>query len=109
MARRVTRGDVWLYEFKASDRRRPVVVVARQDAVDLLPAILVAPVTSSIRGLPSEVVLDERAGLKHPSAVTLDALQCVEKSRLRQHLGTVPPAAMRALCRALAVAVGCDE
>ncbi|MEW5738079.1 MAG: type II toxin-antitoxin system PemK/MazF family toxin [Myxococcota bacterium] len=109
MARRVTRGDVWLYEFKRPDKRRPVVVVARQDAVDLLPAIVVAPVTSTIRGLPSEVVLDERCGLKHPSAVMLDALQCVEKARLRQHLGTVPPATMRVLCRALAVAVGCDE
>ena len=109
MAGRVKRGEVWMYEFKQPDKRRPVVVVARQDAIDLLPAVIVAPVTSTVRGLPSEVVLDETSGLKHRSAVMLDALQCVEQARLRRYVGEVPPATMRALCRALAVAVGCDE
>lgn len=109
MAGRVKRGEIWLYEFKSPDKRRPVVVVARQDAIDVLPSVMVAPVSSTIRGLPSEVIIDERCGLKHRSAVMLDALQCVDQTRLRQYVGTVPAATMRALCRALAIAVGCDE
>lgn len=77
MAGRVSRGDVWMYEFRKPDKLRPVVVVSRQDAT-----VMIAPVTSTIRGIPSEVVIGVDEGLKRPSAINLDHVQTVEQSRL---------------------------
>src|SRR6266511_115917 len=70
--------------------------------------VMVAPITSTIRGLPSEVVVGIPEGLKHTSAVNLDHVQAVEKARLVGFVGHLAPEKMRQVCRALAVAVGCD-
>jgi mRNA interferase MazF len=108
LAREVRRGDIWRYRFKAPDKTRPVVVLSRPDVIGLLHTVMVAPVTSSFRGAPSEVVVGVAEGLKHPSAVNLDHVQTVEKARLTAFLGSIGPERMRDVCRALAVAVGCD-
>lgn len=105
----MTRGEVWSYEFRAPDKLRPIVILSRTEAIPYLNAILVAPVTSTIRGIGSEVVLDERSGLKHGSAAKLDAIQCVDKSRIRRFLGTVPKDVQQRLCDAVAFAIGCDD
>jgi mRNA interferase MazF len=108
MARRVERGEVWLYELHKPDKRRPVVVLSRQEVIDLIDTVMVAPVTSSIRGAPSEVVVGTAEGLKHASAVTLDHVQTVDKRRLRNYVGRLGPSQMTAICRALAIATGCS-
>jgi mRNA interferase MazF len=108
LAREVRRGDIWRYRFKAPDKTRPVVVLSRPDVIGLLHTVMVAPVTSSVQGAPSEVVVGVAEGLKHPSAVNLDHVQTVEKARLTAFLGSLGPERMRDVCRALAVAVGCD-
>lgn len=108
MAREVRRGEIWRYRFKPPDKTRPVVVLSRPDVIGLLHTVMVAPVTSSFRGAPSEVVVGVAEGLKHPSAVNLDHVQTVEKARLTGFLGSLGPERMRDVCRALAVAVGCD-
>ena len=97
-----------MYEFRRSDKRRPVVVLSRPEAIAVLATVIAAPITSTIRGLPSEVVVGATEGLKHDSAVNLDHLQTVEQSRLSRYVGGLGPAKMRALCRALSVAAGCD-
>ena len=107
MARGIARGDVWMYRFKAPDKRRPVVVLSRQTAIGLLHTVMVAPVTSTVRGAPSEVVVGPDEGLKHASAVNLDHVQTVEKARLVQHVGSLGHEKLRELCRALAIATGC--
>jgi mRNA interferase MazF len=107
MAREVNRGELWLYSFGSPDKRRPVLVLTRQEVIPLLGTLLVAPVTSTIRGAPSEVRVGVDEGLKHPSAVNLDHVQTVAKDRLHQFLGTVGPEKMRQVCRALAIATGC--
>jgi len=109
MAREVRRGEIWRYRFRPPDKTRPVVVLSRPDVIGLLLTVMVAPVTSSFRGAPSEVTVGVQEGLKHPSAVNLDHVQTVEKSRLGGFVGTLSPETMREVCRALAVAVGCDE
>ena len=68
-----------------------------------------APLTSTIYGAPSEVIVGIPEGLKHDSAINLDHVQTVEQSRLTRRLGQVNPAKMREVCRALAVAVGCAD
>lgn len=102
------RGEIWRYRFKPPDKTRPVVVLSRPEVIGLLHTVMVAPVTSSFRGAPSEVVVGTPQGLKHPSAVNLDHVQTVEKARLTGFLGSLGPEKMREVCRALSVAVGCD-
>jgi len=108
MARVVSRGEVWRYRFAAPDKKRPVVVLSRKEVIGLLPTVMVAPVTSTIRGAPSEVRVGAGEGLKHESAVNLDHVQTVEQSRLEGYVGHLGVEKMREVCRALAVAVGCD-
>lgn len=69
MAGRVKRGEVWLYRFRKPDRRRPVLVLSRDDVIGLLHTVTVAPITSTIHGAPSEVIVGIDEGLKHDSAV----------------------------------------
>jgi len=109
MAREVKRGEVWSYRFAAPDKRRPVVVLTRDEVIGLLHTVMVAPITSTIRGAPSEVVVGPGEGLKHESAVNLDHVQTVEQARLERNVGHLGPAKMREVCRALAIAVGCDQ
>jgi mRNA interferase MazF len=108
MARVVSRGEVWIYRFKEPDKRRPVVVLSRKEAIEVLTTVVVAPVTSTIRDLPSQIVIGTNEGLDHDSAVSLDHVQCVDRSKLIRRLGRLPPARMREVCAALAVATGCD-
>ena len=107
MAERVNRGEIWLYTFKRSDKRRPVLVLTRQEVIRLLDTVMVAPITSTIRGAPSEVVVGVDEGLKRDSAVNLDHVQAVEKTRLRKFVGTLNDQKMTRVCRALALATGC--
>ena len=107
MAQRMKRGDIWFFSFPRPDKARPVVVLSRQEVIDLLHTVMVAPITSTIRGAPSEVVVGIEEGLKQGSAVNLDHVQTVEKSRLKRWVGHVSEAKMAAVCRALAVATDC--
>ena len=108
MARGVGRGEIWTYEFRRPDKRRPVLILSRPEAIAVLHTVMVAPITPTIRGLPSEVVIGTAEGLKHDSAVNLDHVQTVERARLSRHIGQLGAERMRAVCRAIAVATGCD-
>lgn len=107
MAGGVRRGDVWLYAFKKPDKRRPVVVLSRDDVIGLLHTVTVAPITSTIHGAPSEVVVGTDDGLKHASAVNLDHVQTVQQSGLRTYIGHLSDAKLRHVCSALGIALGC--
>ena len=107
MASRIKRGEIWLFDYKRPDKTRPVLVLTRQEVIELLHTVMVAPITSTIRGAPSEVVVGIGDGLKGDSAVNLDHVQTVEKSRLRRRIAEISPARMKAVCQALAIATGC--
>ena len=109
MARSVSRGEIWLYRFKAPDKRRPVLVLTRPEVIGLLHTVMVAPITSTIHGAPSEVLVGTDEGLKHSSAVNLDHVQTVERARLVGYVGSLPDSKMRGICRALAIATGCAD
>lgn len=68
---------------------------------------MVVPITSTMRGAPSEVELGPDEGLKRESAANLDHVQTVERSRLVTFIRTVPPVKMRRICQPLAIATGC--
>lgn len=109
MARAVNRGEIWQYRFQAPDKRRPVLILSRQEVIPLLHTVMVAPITSTRRGAPSEVPIGVDEGLKHESAVNLDHIQTVERARLITYVGSLSPAQMRQVCRALAIATGCSD
>ena len=108
MAREIARGEIWLYTFKPPDKRRPVLVLSRQEVIPLLRTVMVAPITSTIYGAPSEVIVGVEEGLKAESAVNLDHVQTVEQDRLRHFVGSLRPGKMAEICRALATATGCS-
>lgn len=105
----MSRGEIWQCRFGRPDKRRPVVVLTRQEVLGLIHTAMVAPISSTIRGLPSEVAVGVAEGLKHESAVKLDHVQTVEQSRLVGYVGHLDPNKMREVCRALAIAVGCES
>jgi mRNA interferase MazF len=98
-----------MFAFKTPDKQRPVVVLSRQSVIPLLRTVLVAPITSAIHGVPSEVMVGTEHGLKHPSAVNLDHVQTVDQSRLKRFIGHLNEETMGRVCRALAVATGCGD
>ncbi|MGE3843427.1 MAG: type II toxin-antitoxin system PemK/MazF family toxin [Vicinamibacterales bacterium] len=109
MARAISRGEIWMYRFKPPDKRRPVLVLTRQQVIGLLHWTMVAPITSTIHGVPSEVVIGVAEGLKQQCAINLDNVQSVERSRLTTYVGSLDAVQMQAVCRALAIAVGCAD
>jgi len=108
VARELNRGEIWRYRFKPPDKNRPVLVLTRQEVIGLLHTVMVAPITSTLRGAPSEVAVGPTEGLKRDSAVNLDHVQTVEQARLVGYVGHLASDKMREVCRALAVAAGCD-
>ncbi len=109
VAGRIGRGDVRLYTFGRPDKRRPVVVLTRESALEYLSAVTVAPVTSTIRGVPSEVVLGEEDGMKAPCAVNLHNAVTVRREDLGKPVAQLSSARMREICAALRFSLGCDE
>lgn len=98
-----------MYAFRAPDKRRPVLVLTRQEVIGLLHTVMVAPITSTVHGAPSEVIVGPAEGLKRESAINLDHVQTVEQARLTRRLGSLSEGRMREVCRALAVASGCAD
>ena len=102
------RGEVWWCEL-SDVGRRPVVVLSRDMAIPRLRRAVIAPCTTNIRGLSSEVVLNPQDDpVPRPSAVNLDSVESVSVSVLVERLGRLSDARMREVCSALGVAVGCS-
>ena len=98
------RGEVWLAQL---DKTRPVIVLTRDPMGQLLNAVIVAPVTSTVRGVSTEVRVGAGDGIRHPSVANLDNAQLVARDRFRRRVGRVRPGTLAALCTALSAAVHC--
>ncbi|HZS54533.1 MAG TPA: type II toxin-antitoxin system PemK/MazF family toxin [Bryobacteraceae bacterium] len=105
---RIARGEVRLYQFAPPDKERPALVLTRNSAIAYLSTVTIAPVTSTIRSVPSEVVLDEEDGMKHPCAVNLHDAVTVSQQRLGKRLAQLSSARMHEVCAALRFTLGCD-
>lgn len=108
MARRIARGEIWMFRFKAPDRTRPVLVLTRPALLDVLETATVVAITSTLRGVPTEVPIGVDEGLKGPSCANLVNVFTVRQSDLRRFVGTLSPAKMKEVCLALSIAAGCD-
>ncbi len=97
-----------MYEFKPPDKRRPVLILSSQMVISMLNYVIVAPITSTIHGSPTEVVIGIDQGLKNTSAINLTGVQSVEKSKLVQYVGSINDELMEQVCRALSISTGCQ-
>lgn len=101
------RAEVWWCELPDIGRR-PVVVLSRDAAIPRLRRALIAPCTTTIRGLPSEVILEPGEDpVPRRSAVNLDSVESVAVAVLVERLGRLSDSRMNDVCEALAVAVDC--
>ena len=105
----VARGDIWQFSFPSPNRRRPVLILTRQEVIGHLHSVAVAPITTTIRGIPSEVVIGPECGLKTVSAINLDNLATVPKRGLRSFVGAASPQVLAAVRAALLFALGFDD
>jgi mRNA interferase MazF len=104
----LARGEVRLYRFAPPDKQRPVVVLTRDSAIRYLSTVTVAPITSAIRGVPSEIALTEADGMKSPCAVNLHNVVTVSKAHLGRRVALLSDERMKDICAALGFALGCS-
>jgi mRNA interferase MazF len=102
------RGEVWWCELP-DIAQRPVVVLSRDASISRRRRVIVAPCTTNVRGLPSEVVLEPGDDpVPRRSAVNLDSVENISVAALVDRLGRLSDERMRQICAALEVAVACD-
>ena len=99
-------AEIWWTDFEGSGRR-PALVLTRPEAVSRLPRILVAPATTNIRGLPSEVVLDEHDGMSKRCVLNLDTPELVPRFALVEFIAALRSTRWPEICVALESAVHC--
>jgi mRNA-degrading endonuclease toxin of MazEF toxin-antitoxin module len=102
----VTRGEVWIAQ--VGRKRRPVLVLTRTRVIEVRALVTVAEITTSIRGIGAEVVLDpDTIGLERESAVNCDGVHTVAQTTLTLRIGQLNDTAMQQVCSALSYALGC--
>jgi mRNA interferase MazF len=106
--RRLERGDIHLVRFRHPDKERPVLILTRAAALDYLDTVTVAPITSTTRGVPSEVALGIDDGMKGVCVVNLHNVVTVSLEVVGRRVSSLDSSRMRQVCAALAFALGCD-
>ena len=100
------RGEVRWYVFLRPDKKRPVLILTRDSALEFLGEVTVAPITSTIRNIPSEVLLTKADGMPRECAVNLDHLQTVAKGKIGSLITTLSATKMQQMRPSLLFALG---
>jgi len=98
-------GEVWWAE--AEDKRRPVLIITRSEAIAVLTSIVVAPVTRTIRGIATEIPLGPGDGLPSVCVASFDNVQPIHRSLLTVRVGSATPERRSEICGALAALADC--
>ncbi len=104
----IARAEVRWYRFSEPDKKRPVLVLTRDSALAFLGEVTVVPITSTVRDIPTEVLLTPDDGLPRTCAANLDHLQTVARDRIGALIATLPAARMTEVRDALLFALGFD-
>ncbi len=99
------RGEIRWYKFAKPDKKRPVLILTRDSVLEYLGEVTVAPITSTVRDIPSEVALYRDDGVRHDCAINCDHLQTVSKRKIGALITTLPPAKLAAVSRAVRFAL----
>ena len=102
----VAQTELWLME-TPNRKRRPVLVVSRDEVIPVLNNVVVAPITSTIRNIPTCIPVGPDEGIDHDSVATFDNLAAVPKSVLTKRLGKLSADGRRRICEALAAVANC--
>jgi mRNA interferase MazF len=102
------RGEIRWYKFRRPDKRRPVLILTRDSALEFLGEVTVAPITSTIRDIPTEVVLTESDGVGQDCAINLDHLQTISRGKVGALITTLRPPRLAEVRTALLFALGFD-
>lgn len=105
----MNRGEIWYFEFKKPDKARPVLILTRQEVLPYLNTVTVVPITRTIRGVPSEVILGIQEGLKESCVANLHHLMTIPKSGIRHFVGSLSPSKMDQIKEAMLFALGFEE
>ncbi len=103
------RGEVRWYRFSPPDKKRPVVILTREPALRFLGEVTIAPLTSTIRETPSEVILTAADGMPRDCAVNLDHIQTVSKGKIGPLITSLGREKMAELRMALLFALGFEQ
>ena len=95
------RGEIRWYKFKSPDKKRPVVILTRNSILEYLGEVTVAPITSTIRDIPSEVLLTSKDGMKKNCAINCDHIQTVTKNKIGSTITTLTQDKLRQLSKAI--------
>jgi len=102
----VKRGEVRWYKFVKPDKKRPIVILTRDSTLEFLGEVTIAPITSTIRDIPTEVLLTREDGMPRDCAVNLDHIQTVAKGKIGPLITTLSSVKMSELKSALLFALG---
>lgn len=102
----MNRGEVWWAEHPDSGRR-PYLILTRQAAIEVLSGVVVAQVSRTVRGIPTEVALDTDDGMPEPCAASFDNILTIPKWSLTKRICQLGVARMHEVCSALRIATGC--
>jgi mRNA interferase MazF len=100
------RGEVRWYKFTHPDKKRPVLILTRNSILEYLGEVTVAPLTTTIRNIPSEVVVGRNEGLERDCAVNCDHIQTVSKSKLGGIIATLTTTKLNEVRQAIHFALG---
>jgi len=95
------RGEIRWYQFKAPDKKRPVLILTRNSILEYLSEVTIAPVTSTIRNIPSEVFLTSIDGMPMNCVINFDHIQTVSRDRIGSLITTLPPEKLKEVRRAI--------
>jgi mRNA interferase MazF len=101
----MTRGEVWWAELPPPAGRRPVLLVSRPEAYRIRQHVTVAPISRTIRGIPTEVLLGPKDGLPRRSVANLDSLVTIDKTILKSRLASLGPSRIEAVNTAIKFAL----
>lgn len=96
------RGEIRWYKFSAPDKKRPVLILTRDSIIKYLGEVTVAPVTTTVREIPSEVYLTQADGMRQDCAVNCDHLQAISKGKVGAVIANLSSAKMKAVSKAIA-------
>ena len=99
------RGEIRWYRFRAPEKRRPVVVLIRNSILEYLGEVTVAPITSTVRNIPSEVFLSREDGMPRECAINFDHIQTVSKDKIGSLIATLPEAKLSQVTEAISFAL----
>lgn len=104
----VRRGDICWVSLPGEEKRRPVLVLTRDEAIPAMKRVVIAYLTTKIRGIPIEVRLDSNDGVPRECVVNFDNIRTVSCALLSEPITTLSGPRMHEVCQALAVAMGCS-